>query len=44
MGETEKDHSDDQLSEEEKEWYSCDVQNPFITGKIKVSEEQVSMK
>jgi hypothetical protein len=31
MCETEKDDSDDQLSKEEKEWRSCDVQNPFIT-------------
>jgi len=42
MAETEKDDSDDHLGEEEKEWYACDVQDPFIAGKIEVSEEQVS--
>jgi len=42
MPETEKDDSDDQLGEKEKEWCACDVQNPFVTRKIEVSEEQVS--
>jgi hypothetical protein len=41
MAETEKDDGDDQLREEEKERYGCGVQNPFVTGKIEVSEEQL---
>jgi hypothetical protein len=44
MAETGKNDSDDELSEEEKEWYACDVQNPFIPGKIGVSEGKGSMK
>jgi hypothetical protein len=42
MPDTEKNDSDDQLGEEEKEWCACDVQNPFVTGKTEESEEQVS--
>jgi hypothetical protein len=38
MTETEKSDGDDQLSEEEKEWCACDVQNPFVTEEIKASE------
>jgi hypothetical protein len=44
MAEKEKNDGDDELSEEEKEWYACDVQNPFVSGNIEVSEEQVSTK
>ena len=42
MPDAEKDDSDDQLGEKEKERCACDVKNPFVTGKIEVSEEQVS--
>lgn len=40
MTETEKSDGDDQLREEEEEWCACDVQNPFVTEGIKVSESQ----
>ena len=39
MAKTEKDDSDDQLGEEEKERCACDVQDPFVTGKIEESEQ-----
>ena len=42
MAETEKDDSNDELREEEKEWCVCDVQDPFVAEKIEVSEGQVS--
>jgi hypothetical protein len=38
MTETEKSDGDYQLREEEKEWRACDVQNPFVTEGIKVSD------
>jgi hypothetical protein len=44
MPEKGKDDSDDQLGEEEKKWCAGDVQNPFVTGKIEVSEGQASKK
>lgn len=40
MAEIEKNDSDDELSEEEKEWYACDVQNPFIPGKSKCQKKK----
>jgi hypothetical protein len=38
MTETEKSDGDDQLREEEEERCACDVQNPFVTEGIEVSE------
>ncbi len=38
MTETEKSDGDDQLREEEEEWCARDVQNPFVTEGITVSE------
>lgn len=42
MPEKGKDDGDDQLGEEEKEWCTGDIQDPFVSGKIEVSEEQES--
>lgn len=43
MAETEKDDSNDQLREKEKERCVCDVQDPFVTEKIEVSERQTNV-
>jgi len=44
MTETEKSDGDDQLREEEEEWCACGVEDPFVTGGIKVSEVKTSTK
>jgi hypothetical protein len=43
MTKTKKSDGDGQLGEQEEEWGACDVQNPFITEKIKVSGNRIEV-
>jgi hypothetical protein len=42
MAKTKKSDGDGQLSEQEEEWGACDVQNPFVTEKIRVRKSNVN--